>query len=137
MARHALVPNKDKYQDVLHTHALQQAEQLLARALLVAVVISFCDVSRRLFTFLLLILPLRLLTTRSDSVGNDARLGLCNAFAPLDVAQDQVDMVLAANCRREGLIFCPPKCLLFSKADRVQHALHLFHHRAHLSGQAL
>ena len=99
VAWHALVPNKDKYQDVLNTHALQQAEQFLPRALLVTVIVPLCDVCRGLLALLLLIFPLRLLTACGYPVSNYARLGLCNAFAPLNVAQDQVDMVLAADGR--------------------------------------
>lgn len=101
-AWHALMPDVDDDQDVLHSHLLQQVKQLLATSFLVTVVKSLNDPVRlALFQRILALVILthfRLVFLGfAESVGNDHGLSFSDLLSSLDEAHDHIHMDLLTD----------------------------------------
>ena len=135
VTRHALVPNINNDQDVFDPHSLQKRQKLLATAFLIAVIVTFSHICW--FFSISKWLLIGTIRAWSDSVGHNAAFSLGNASLASNVIEHKVDMGLVADGSWKWLELCAASRFLLSKADRVQHRFHFFHHRSHVSWKVL
>mmetsp|Transcript_8486 Transcript_8486/g.11693 ORF Transcript_8486/g.11693 Transcript_8486/m.11693 type:complete len:286 (+) Transcript_8486:1316-2173(+) len=74
---HALVPNVDHDENVFYAHSLQQGEQLLTAALLVAIVVTFSNVGGLFIVIdVAVVLLVRILAACRHAISHDATFSL-------------------------------------------------------------